>query len=75
MKETKLSFELWTSGAFDTDAHDFLVKEQVKRTKFPIAWKEGADVLALAHKGKEKAIADALNQHFIKHPLLEVMQS
>lgn len=74
LHEAKLSFELWTSGTFDADALDYLGKEKAKRTKYPIAWKEGTEILALAHKGKEKAIADALNQHFIKHPLMEVMQ-
>lgn len=72
LKEANLAFELWTSGAFDSDALDYLNIEKTKRIKFPITWKNGLDVLAVAHKAKEKAIADALNQHFIKHPLVEV---
>ena len=74
LREAKLSFELWTSGTFDEDALDYLRKEKKKRTKFPIAWMDGANILALAHKGKEKAISDAINEHFIKNPILEVMQ-
>jgi hypothetical protein len=68
-----LKFELWTSGTFEPDALDYLNKEKVKRSKFPIEWKNGDDVLALAHNAKEKAIADALNQHFIRHPLAEMI--
>lgn len=73
LREANLVFELWTSGTFDADALDYLNREKTKRIKFPIAWKDGNDVLALAHKAKEKAIADALNQHFIKHSLVEIM--
>lgn len=73
LQESKLSFELWTSGTFDEDALDYLAKEKTKRIKFPIAWMDGANILALAHKGKEKAVADALNEHFIKNPIKEVM--
>jgi hypothetical protein len=73
LSEAHLEFELWTSGAFDADALGYLNKEKAKRIKFPISWKNGDDVLALAHKAKEKAIADALNQHFIRHPLVEVI--
>jgi hypothetical protein len=52
-----------------------LEAEKQKRRKLPIAWKNGMDVLALAKRGKEKAIADALNQHFIRHPLINVSSS
>jgi len=75
LRETKLSFELWTSGTFDKDALEYLAEEKKKRIKFPIAWKDGDDVLDLARKGKEKAITDALKQHFFKHPLADVTSS
>lgn len=75
LRESKLSFELWTSGTFDEDALEYLNKEKNKRSKYPISWKDGDDVLNLARKGKEKAITEALKQHFFKHPLVDVMQS
>lgn len=68
-REATVSFELWTTGEIADDALLYLVREQANRTKNPIAWRAGKDVLALATLGKEKAIADALKQHFLYHPL------
>ena len=70
--EAKQSFEIWTSGTIDPDALELLKDEQVKRTKAPIAWRDGTAVYELALEGKEKGIADALKQHFFQHPLAEV---
>lgn len=71
-REAEKRFEIWTSGTFDADALTLLTAEQARRTKSPIGWKDGRDVLAIATAGKEKAMADALQQHFLKHPLQEV---
>jgi hypothetical protein len=71
-REAEVRFELWTSGTIHTDALNLLREEKARRTKAPIDWQDGAGVLALARAGKEKSIADALNQHFIAHPLTEV---
>lgn len=68
-RESVISFELWTTGTFDADALARLAAEQKKRSRFPIAWKDGAAVLKLARAGREKAVASALEEHFIKHPL------
>jgi hypothetical protein len=75
LKEAKITFEIWTSGNFNTDALELLNKEKEKRLKCPISWKDGQQVLSIAKEGKEKAITDALQQHFIKHPLYEVIQT
>jgi hypothetical protein len=72
LREATLSFELWTSGAISPDALQYLSKEKVKRTKFPISWLDGRDVLKVATSGKEKVIADALKQHFLEHALASV---
>lgn len=72
-REAKVSFELWTSGVIAEDALAYLLNEQSKRTKHPIAWRAGKDVLLLATGGREKAIADALKQHFLHHPLSRVV--
>lgn len=72
LHEAEHRFELWTSGTIDHDALQLLTQEKAKRTKSPIDWKDGAAVLALARAGREKGIADALHQHFLKHPLADV---
>lgn len=72
LREAEHRFEIWTSGTIDADAVALLEKEKAKRIKAPIDWKDGEAVLALARAGKEKGIADALNQHFFKHPFAKV---
>lgn len=69
LREANLSFEIWTSGDFSPDALSRLSAEQKKRTKCPIKWMSGSEVNALAIKHKEKAIANALREHFLRHPL------
>lgn len=71
-REAAISHELWTSGEFAPDALARLQAEKLKRKKFPISWKTGKEVLALARKHKEKAMADALEQHFVGHPISSV---
>jgi hypothetical protein len=71
-RESKIKFELWTSGTFHPDALAKLEKEKALRIKAPIGWKDGQDALALAREDKEKSVADTLYQHFIHHPLSEV---
>jgi hypothetical protein len=73
LRESQIKFELWTSGEFDPDAKALLEREKAKRIKHPISWMEGEDVLKLATKGKEKAIANALREHFLRHPLSQVV--
>lgn len=68
-REATVSFELWTTGEIADDALLYLAQEQANRTKNRVAWRSGKDILALATAGKEKAIADALKQHFLHHPL------
>lgn len=72
LHDSKLRFEIWTSGTIAPDALALLQKEKVERTKVPIDWKDGQAVLDVARKGKEKAIADALRQHFLNHPFADV---
>src|SRR5208283_691637 len=68
-REANISFEIWTTGTFSTDALAHLESEKKKRTKTPIAWKDGSQVAEIAKTGKEKAIREALYEHFLKHPL------
>ena len=67
-----MSFELWTSGEIEPEALAYLTREQTNRTKTPISWRAGKDILTLATEGKEKAIADALKKHFFHHPLAKM---
>jgi hypothetical protein len=69
---SKLRFEIWTSGTIAPDALALLESEKVKRTKVPIGWKDGEAVFDVAREGKEKGIADALRQHFLRHPFADV---
>lgn len=70
-REARLNFEIWTTGSIDSDALEKLEKERARRTQTPLSWKSGQDVLDLAKTGKEKAMVDALYQHFIRNPLAE----
>lgn len=72
LREAEHRFELWTSGSIEPDALAKLEEEKLRRVKAPIDWKDGDAVLALARAGKEKSIADALNQHFFVHPYAEI---
>jgi len=72
LREAEHRFELWTSGTIEPEALAKLEEEKARRVKAPIDWKDGEAVLALARAGKEKSIADALNQHFFVHPYAEV---
>jgi hypothetical protein len=74
LREAQHRFEIWTSGTIDADALALLEEEKKKRVKSPINWKDGDAVLALAREGKEKGIADALSQHFFKHPYAAVAE-
>jgi hypothetical protein len=68
-REAAISFEIWTTGTFTDDALALLEFEKPKRTKTPIAWKDGTQVAEIAKGAKEKAIREALYEHFLKHPL------
>lgn len=73
LRESQISYELWTSGTFEPDALSLLEKEKIRRGKHPVSWKDGAAILQLALEGKEKAIANTLREHFLKHALVIVV--
>jgi hypothetical protein len=74
LREAKATFELWTSGTFSSDAITLLTEQKAVRTKAAIDWKDGQQVLALSNASKEKAITDALFEHFLRHPLAEAQR-
>ena len=69
LRERNQTYALWTTGRFDATALNKLRFEQANRTKRPINWKDGKAVRKIAAKLKLKPIGDALDQHFLKHPL------
>jgi len=69
-REAKVTFEIWTTGDFTQDAQELLCREQQLRTKTPISWKTGNDVITYAQALREKAVAEVMKQHFTKHPIL-----
>ena len=69
LRERDQTYEFWTSGVFEADALAELKLEQAKRTKRPIVWRDGEAVRKSAAELKLKTIGDALDQHFVKHPL------
>ena len=73
LRESQIQFELWTSGTFEPDALKLLENEKARRVKNPISWKDGDAVLQLALAGREKAITNALREHFLKHPLVALV--
>ena len=68
-REAAISFEIWTTGVFSSGALALLEDEKKKRTKTPINWKDGMQVAEVAKRAKEKAIREALYEHFLRHPL------
>jgi hypothetical protein len=68
-READISFEIWTTGTFTSDALAHLESEKKNRTKTPISRKDGSQVAEIAKTAKEKAIKEALYEHFLKHPL------
>lgn len=69
LRERKQMYEFWTTGTFMPDALVVLERERAQRTKRPIVWKDGTAVRRMAAKLRLKRIGDALDQHYVKHPL------
>ena len=69
LRERKQVYEFWTTGVFVVEAVDRLESERARRTKYPIDWKDGGAVRKITAELKLKTISDALDQHFLKHPL------
>ena len=69
LRERSQEHMLWTTGTIEPDALARLEAEKARRAKHPISWKDGQAVRDVARKRKQKVIGDALDQHFLKHPL------
>ena len=62
-------YEFWTTGTFEKDALEKLQFEKARRTKRPINWQEGKTVRQEVQSLGLTAIGEALDQHFLQHPL------
>ena len=62
----------WTTGTFEPDALAKLTRERQQRTKRPIEWKDGKDVREVALRLNLKSIGDALQEHFMRHPVAKL---
>ena len=62
-------YEFWTTGTFEQDALEKLQFERAQRTKRPINWQEGKKVRQVVESLRLTSIGEALDQHFLQHPL------
>ena len=69
LREHDQAYEFWTTGTFEANALSKLKTEQKLRTKKTIVWKDGDDIRRVASRLGLKTIVDALNEHFLKHPV------
>jgi len=69
LRERRQTYEIWTTGSFEPDALSVLEAERRTRTRRPICWKDGTAVRKMAAVLRLRSIGEALDQHFMKHPL------
>ena len=62
-------YELWTTGTFEQDALEKLKFEKARRTSRPINFQEGTAIRQMAASLRLNTIGEALDQHFLQHPL------
>ena len=68
-RELNKTYEFWTTGTFEAKALEKLEFEKSKRRRHPITWKNGTEVCETAANRRLRTIINALNQHFMRHPL------
>ena len=74
IREYRQTYEIWASGEFDDDAKERLTSVSKTRKKKPIRWRDGVCIRKIAAKRKLKAIGDALDEHFLQHPLAKSLR-
>ena len=72
LRECDQTYAFWTTGTFQPEALEKLMEERQQRTKRPIEWKDGKAIRAIASQLKLKAVGDALQEHFMKHPVAKL---
>jgi len=66
---TKL-FELWTTARFATEAIDYMRCRADMTKHYALQWKDGPEVRQFVERVRERRLVDALNEHFLRHPLV-----
>ncbi len=74
LREYHQTYEIWTTGKFDDDAMEKLVLVSKRRKKKPIQWRDGVGIREIAARRKLKAIGDALDEHFLRHPQAKLLK-
>ena len=70
----QFGFEFWTTGQFQEDALQLLTKEKQKRVKTTLNWRDGPKVKEYARKARNKSILDTLDEHYFKHPTVNLAE-
>jgi hypothetical protein len=68
-QECEFHYEYWTCGTFAPDALAVLEDARRNTRRYTIGWKDGDAVREYVAKVRPKAIAEMLDQHFLRHPL------
>ena len=74
LKKFKAVFEFWTSGCFMEEAKELITNEKSRRRRNPIDYRDGEDVRELASNAQLGAMVDALNEHYLKHPIRRIVR-
>jgi hypothetical protein len=67
-------FELWTTGRLSETAISKIKKAQETRrpTRYTIGYCDAEGLTTIAKSTKDKALIDALRQHFLDHPMAKI---
>ena len=68
----QFGFEFWTTGQFEKDAVQLLEKEQRKRVKTTLCWRDGQQVQEYAKESNNQSILKTLNEHYFRHPVAKL---
>ena len=68
----EVTYLFWTTGRFADDALEKLKDEKQKRIRQPIEFRSGVEMRSAAVEKNLKRVAEALDEHFLKHPLTDV---
>ena len=69
LREQKRNYAFWTTGHFAADARARLEEEKARRIRHPISWRDGKHLREIVTSLRLKTIGDALDEHYLRHPL------
>lgn len=74
-QNSKIGFEFWTTGKIEPDALQKLTSQKEKRVRTHLSWRDGNAVREMASHFRETSIVSALDNHFLKHPLAQLLET